>query len=138
MLEPSRAARMNAANARRGELPGFAELTEQLVAATWREERLAGLEAAIQRATNQLVLRRLLVLANNSSADADVRAVALDAVNRLDQWLTVVVSNESDRRWRAHYFQARQQIRRAWEDPSSIEQLAPVTVPPGSPIGAGY
>ena len=113
-------------------------MTQALVESTWQDARLGGLKGAIQRATNQLVLHRLLMLANNVAADADVRAIALDSVNSLDNWLSVRVSRETETAWRAHYSMARQHIRRAYDDPSTIEQMETVTVPPGSPIGGGY
>jgi len=135
LLDPSRAARMSVANARNRDLPGFAELTGALIAATWQAERLPGIEAAIQRSSNEQTLQRLLLLSNDPAAGTDVRAIALDTVNTLDGWLSARVSREPDPVWRAHYFLARQQIRHAFEDPGSMEQWQPRPVPPGSPIG---
>jgi hypothetical protein len=137
LLDPSRAARMIVSHAAQEDLPGFHELTAGLLAATWQSEQRTGMHAAIQRATNELVLRGLLSLAHNGDADGQVRAIALASVNALDNWLSVRVSREADVNWRAHYLQARRQIQRAYEDPASIEHVIPVTVPPGSPIGAG-
>lgn len=137
LLNPERAARMNAAHARRDDLPGFGELTSVLVASTWQDARLSGLEGAIQRATDQLVLEGLLRLAHNPRADADVSAIALDSVNTLDNWLSARLPRETDTLWRAHYFQARKTIRDVFNDPTLVQQLQTVTVPPGSPIG-GY
>lgn len=135
LLEPSRAARMNASSSRNATLPGFDELTGDLLQATWFGPRPAGMDGEIQRATNNLTLDRLMMLAMNSSADAQVRAIALDSINQLDSWLASRAGSENDNAWRAHYSYGRFRIEQMRNDPSSIEQIEPVVVPPGEPIG---
>ena len=135
LLEPSRAARMNASSSRNATLPGFDELTGDLLQATWFGPRPAGMDGEIQRATNNLTLDRLMMLAMNSSADAQVRAIALDSINQLDSWLASRAGSENDNAWRAHYSFGRFRIEQMRNDPSSIEQIEPVVVPPGEPIG---
>ena len=135
LLEPSRAARMNASSSRNATLPGFDELVGDLLQATWFGPRPAGMDGEIQRATNNLTLDRLMMLAMNSSADAQVRAIALDSINQLDSWLASRAGSENDNAWRAHYSFGRFRIEQMRNDPSSIEQIEPVVVPPGEPIG---
>jgi hypothetical protein len=135
LLEPGRAARMNASSSRNATLPGFDELTGDLLQATWFGPRPAGMDGEIQRATNNLTLDRLMMLAMNSSADAQVRAIALDSINQLDSWLASRAGSENDNAWRAHYSFGRFRIEQMRNDPSSIEQIEPVVVPPGEPIG---
>ncbi|MCH8867401.1 MAG: hypothetical protein IID58_11170 [Proteobacteria bacterium] len=69
-----------------------------------------------------------------SDADADVRAITLDAVTSLDEWLASQAPD--DRILRAHFGLARYQIARLRDDSSSIDAIVPVTSPPGSPIGS--
>jgi len=135
MLEPSRAARLIASNARQATMPGFSELTDDLLRATWFASHRSGIDGVIQRQTNNLALERLMMLAVNSSADSQVRAIALDAINQLDNWLLSRATSENDSSWRAHYGFGRFQIQQMRDDPSSIEQIEPVTIPPGEPIG---
>lgn len=135
MLEPSRAARMIASRARNATSPGFDELTGDLLRATWFASPQSGIDGEIQRQTNNLVLEKLMMLAVNNEADAQVRAIVLDAINQLDDWLAPRAASENDSAWRAHYGFARFQIEQMRNDPSSVEQIAPVTVPPGEPIG---
>jgi hypothetical protein len=137
LLEPTRAARMIAASARDATLPGFEELTGDLMRATWYGPRGNGLDAEIRRTVNMLALERLMMLAVSDAADAQVRAIALDEVNRLDAWLAPRAASENDPAWRAHYGFGRFRIGQMRNDPASVEQIAPVTVPPGEPIGAG-
>ena len=135
LLEPSRAARMIASNARNALLPGFDELTDDLLQATWLASRQSGMAGEIQRTTNNLALEKLMLLAINKETDTQVRAIALDAVTQLDRWLAERVASERVSAWRAHYGYARYQIEQMRNDPASIEQTVPVTVPPGEPIG---
>ena len=135
MLEPSRAARLIASNARQATMPGFVELTDDLLRATWFASHRSGIDGEIQRQTNSLALERLMMLAVNNDADTQVRAIALDAINQLDNWLALRAASENDSSWRAHYGFARFQIEQMRNDPSSVEQIEPVTVPPGEPIG---
>jgi hypothetical protein len=136
MLEPSRAARLIASNARQATMPGFGELTDDLLRATWFASRRSGIDGEIQRQTNSLTLERLMLLAVNNGAESQVRAIALDAINQLDNWLATRATSESDSSWRAHYGFGRFQIEQMRRDPSSIEQIEPVTIPPGEPIGS--
>jgi hypothetical protein len=135
LLEPGRAARMIASNARNALAPGFDELTDDLLRATWFATQQSGIDGEIQRTVNNLALERLMILATNKEADTQARAIALDAVNRLDSWLAQRAGSENNSQWRAHYSFAIFRIEQMRNDPSAIEQYVPVTVPPGEPIG---
>jgi hypothetical protein len=135
LLEPSRAARMIASSARDPLFPGFDELTDDLLRASWLAFQQSGVAGELQRAVNNLALEKLMLLAINKEADTQVRAIALDAINRIDKRLAQRVNNETDNGWRAHYGFARFQIERMRTDPASIEATEPVLTPPGEPIG---
>ncbi len=135
LLEPSRAARTIASSARNALSPGFYELVDDLLRATWFASHQSGIDGEIQRTTNNLVLERLMLLAINKEADTQVRAIALDNLSRLDAWLEQRANNERDNAWRAHYGFAGYRIEQMRNDPASIEQTVPVTTPPGEPIG---
>jgi hypothetical protein len=135
LLDPTRAARLIAAHSRLAESPGFDELAASLLRATWYAGQRAATDGEIQRTVNSLVLERLMLLAVNQAADTQVRAIALDAIEELDAWLAIHGAREKDGQWRAHYRLARHRIARMLEDPASVEALAPVVAPPGSPIG---
>jgi hypothetical protein len=68
------------------------------------------------------------------AADSEVRAIALNAVDCLDTWLSR--QSPKDSVVEAHYVFARFEIDRLRRDPSQFSLVAPVTVPPGSPIGS--
>ena len=129
LLEPSRTARLAQTGA-----PGFDSVLHALMNASWRSKQAGGQVGAIQRQTNLQVLYALFRLAFNPATDSDVRAIALDAINNLNTWLSRQ-SPKSDV-LNAHFRFARFDIDRLLGDPAQIEALVPVTVPPGSPIGS--
>jgi hypothetical protein len=116
-------------------LPGFDELTNDLLQASWFASQLSGVDGELQRTANNLALEKLMLLALDKEADTQVRAIALDTITRLDAWLGQRVASESDSAWRAHYGFARYQIEQMRNDPASIEATEPVVTPPGEPIG---
>lgn len=129
LLDPSRAARLALADG-----PGFDAVLDGLMTASWRTQRRDGAAGAVQRQTNIQVMHGLLRLAFNPGANDDVRALALQAIDGLQAWL----DRQSPRSpvWKAHYRFAQFEIQRLLADPTQVEQLAPVIVPPGSPIGS--
>ncbi len=129
LLDPSRAARMT-----RNGAPGFAVVTDGLLDTGWYDVPRDPAHAAIQRQTGMQVLYGLLRLAFDADADADARAVALAAVDDLDRWLGKQSPRDDMRA--AHYRFARAEIDRLRKDTALIESLAPVSPPPGSPIGS--
>jgi hypothetical protein len=128
LLHPERAARMSRSGA-----PSFAELVNGLITSTW-DAQVRTAHAGLQRQTNMLVLDGLLRLAVDETADIAVRATALAAVDRLHGRTKRLVSADADEL--AFLRLAGMRIDRVLADPSSIEAMPAVTVPPGSPIGA--
>ncbi len=126
LLNRERAARM----VRSGK-PGFEAVTDALLDASWFDP---GSDGAVQRQTGNIVLHRLLVLASDGAAAPEVRAVALDAVNRLDDWLASQAPD--DRAQRSHNALAQQKIEWWRHDPASLDTETPAEIPPGSPIGS--
>lgn len=136
LLDPARGSRMAVANAMDSAMPGFHELTDSLLDRTWFASPRGGIDGAIQRATNIVVLEKLLLLSLDPAVPAEVRGIATGAVSTLEAWLSPGSGRQGGAVWRAHYLLARQMIEQARHDPASLEKLVPVTVPPGSPIGS--
>jgi hypothetical protein len=107
---------------------------DALLDASWYETTAGGMTGAIQRQTNLQVMYALLGLAFNANAEGEVRAIAFSAVQALDKWLSRQSPKEGV--LRAHYGFARFEIERLQGDPSQLQLVVPVTVPPGGPIGS--
>jgi hypothetical protein len=127
LLNPERAARMN-----RNGSPGFSELVDRLLAATWYAQPAAR-DFPIQRQTSLLVLSHLLRLATATNIDTSVNAVALAAVHSLRENLDGI--DPGDTASRGYYRLAELRIDTALADPASVEALPVIEPPPGSPIG---
>lgn len=136
LLDAHRAARLVAQNASDSAMPGFADVCGLLFRETWQADRQAGMNGLIQRSNNLIYLKSLMALSASAEAGFEVKAIATDSINRVDDWLSARTQRETDDPWRALYAESRRLIRRFRDDPTIPELFAPVVVPPGSPIGA--
>ncbi len=133
LLNSSRGARMNNNQADNAEQPGFQDLLQAVLQASWYHPPLGEADAQLQRVVNIAVLERLMLLAANGEAQTQVRAQAFDRIVELATWLGSTQEN-APLDWRAHYRFAMEQIRRFREDPETMSPLVSVKAPPGSPI----
>ena len=133
VLEPDRAARVVGQHALDPALPGLEEVIDRLTKATFDAAAASPYEQEIRRATERVLLDRLLWLAGRAPL-AQVRAVALLRLEKLRERLDVDPSgNDAES---AHRYLLASDIQRFLERPS--EAIAPVytsTAPPGAPIG---
>ena len=135
LLNKQRAARLNAMHAADPELPGFADVLNELTRATWYDKRQLEVFGAIQRLAADQLLKRLIALANNIGATPQVRAQAFLAIEDWDDFLATQKRGKSDSDWYAFYTQARHNIALMMRYPAIFKNGQPQPVPPGSPIG---
>ncbi len=133
LLNPERLTRMVDYHARYDQAPGFTELADQLMEATWETDRRSGYEGELQRLVQRLVLNHLIKLAADEETSGQVRALAALEIAKL-KGLTEGFSG-LDNQWKAQYQFARDQIRRFENHPEEIEMVSPLPAPNGSPIG---
>jgi hypothetical protein len=132
VLNPERAARMNRTHDQDNKQPGYSDLVEGLLAASWRRP-LPTAHVALQRSVDFAILRGLMAQVSSPEAPPQVRAVALDGLLELDTWLAL--QSPQDPNWRAHYRFARAQIAALQTNVAALPPIVGVTPPPGSPIG---
>jgi hypothetical protein len=137
LLETNRDERMIEYHARNGVYPGFAELVDDLLAATWKAAPDPGYDGAIQRAVNSVVLNHLMSLASDEHAADDTRAIASLKLDELKDWLSAQLKSTTDESRRAEFFYAIQEIDRFEKNPIQVHPTLPVPPPAGDPIGAG-
>jgi predicted Zn-dependent protease len=135
LLEPNRAARLIDFNARNKTNPHFREVVEALVKATWKTPVLNDAkQLAVQRAVQSLTVSRLMDLAANADAGAQVRAVSVEALRNLQTMLKRAAATGDTA---AHYRATLDDIERFLTRPDlPRKQTAPLQNPPGDPIGA--
>lgn len=134
LLQNDRAARTIDQNAADRSSPGFREIVDALLKATWRSPTPTDLrEAEIERGVESLVVTRLMELAGDSDARPQVRAIASDALRSLAASLKRVrgVGDAA-----AHDRSTVEDIERFLSRPfEPTKRTAPLATPPGDPIG---
>jgi hypothetical protein len=136
LLQPERAERMIQFHAREAGNPGFDELLDDLINATWKTEPTSGYTGAIQRVVNGVVLDHLMILAADAHASAQVRGIALLKLDGLKKSLASREPLLKDAASRAEFFFARNQIDRFEKNPADVHRPLPAPTPAGDPIGA--
>lgn len=136
LLEPNRAERLIENHARDPRYPGFSELVDDLIKATWQAQLTSGYDGAIQRTVDSVVLNHLMSLAANEKAPAQVRAVASLKLDGLKDWAATEYRSASDESRRAQLFFTQQEIERFEKNPAAVKIPEPAPPPAGDPIGA--
>ncbi len=130
ILHPERAARLVEYHALDNSYPGLAEVVDKLIQSTWKSQRGSGYHAEIQRVVNNVVVYNMMSLGANENAATQVRAVALLKLEELKNWLKKQVSITKDESQRAHFAFAIIQIERFLENPTEVNYMKPIDLPP--------
>jgi hypothetical protein len=133
IFNPERAARLVQHHAEDDNQPALSEVIDKVIGATWKAQPATGLGAEVQRAADTVALYRLMQLAANEAAPAQVRATALAKITELRDWLSP--QRPQDAALRAFYQYGIAQIKRFETDPKQIGLPRPPAPPPGMPIG---
>lgn len=128
ILNPQRAARLVQYHARNDDNPGLREVVDALLSVTWREPDRKGLEREVAHTIDYVVLARLMSLALDASAPAEVRSIATDKVEELKQYLTSS-HLEADQKY------ALTLIATFQSSPDRLELPPAAEIPPGQPLG---
>jgi uncharacterized protein DUF4953/uncharacterized protein DUF5117 len=136
LLQPERAQRMIEYHALDAGNPGFTELVDDILTATWKAQPASGYHGAIERTVNAVVLDHLMTLANDDHASAQVRAVAALKLNELKKWIATQAPSAKDDAIRAQLFFAESQIDHFQKHPAEVHVPAPAAPPDGDPIGS--
>jgi Met-zincin/Domain of unknown function (DUF5117) len=137
LLHPERAARLVEYHSRNPQLPGFTEVVDELLKATWKASAGNGYHGEIRRVVNMITLYYLINLAANEKAAAQVRAIAYEELDELKKWLNDRVKGTTQSEQKAHFVFAASEIERFQKNPKEIHLTPPLEPPPGAPIGCG-
>jgi hypothetical protein len=136
VLQPERAQRMIEYHALDAGNPGFAELVDDLLNATWKTPPASGYKGAIQSTVDSVVLDHLMALASDDRASAEVRGVASLKLDELKKWIGTQSPLPKYEGMRAQFFFAQSQIDRFQRNPAEIHLTTPAPPPDGDPIGS--
>jgi uncharacterized protein DUF4953/uncharacterized protein DUF5117 len=156
LFNPERAARLVEFHARDPRYPGWDEVLDKIIAATWkapigpakRPQPPASAarkypfaidyESEVQHTVNMVVLSELMALAANERAANQVRAIAEFRLDLLRTWLINERNLTRDQNQQAFLFYAANQIKRFQEDPKKMNLTRPGDPPDGQPIGTDW
>jgi hypothetical protein len=135
LFNAERAARLVEFHARNPENPGFYDVLEAVLAATWKSPHRSGYNEQIALTVDNVVLYDLMTLSANDHATNEVRGIASLKLRELHDWLATQAGGMaiSDK---AHIFFTRQRIELFEKDPKRMDLTAPVEPPDGPPIGS--
>jgi hypothetical protein len=132
LFNPERAARLVEFHARKAENPGWQEVLEAILAATWKTPHDEGYKGQIANAVDMVVLYDLMALSANDHASDEVRAIARLELDELKRWVYAPLPTIKDQ---AHSAFALWQIEQFQKDPKQISVTPPAEPPDGPPIG---
>jgi hypothetical protein len=134
LLQPQRAGRLVSFHARDAANPDFEDVLNATIKQVWQTNPPAARLGAIQRTVQHLLVTRLMELAANDQAMAQVRADATDALRRIQKIAATLSPNATQARLNAA---VRDDIDRFLKRPdATFKPIAPLATPPGDPIGA--
>ncbi|HWE51585.1 MAG TPA: hypothetical protein VG273_17465 [Bryobacteraceae bacterium] len=107
-------------------------MIDRLLAATWHASPTSPRLAETARSIDNVVLYRLMLLAQNPQASEQARAIAYLKLDELRKWMTARQAGDAEER--AHLVFAASQIKRFEDDPKQIGVSKPAAPPDGPPI----
>lgn len=135
LFEPNRDQRMVEYRAEDSSYPGFAELVDDVLGATWKAAPETGYDGEIQQTVNAVVLDHLMALASDEHAAPQTRAIASLKLDELKGWMQQQLETASDEAQKAEFFYASHEIDAFEKNPASIHLTRPAPPPAGDPIG---
>jgi hypothetical protein len=135
ICHPERAARLVEYHARRPEVPGWGDVLDRLLDATWEGVPRKGLAAEVQRTVNFVALNTLMRLAADGQTPERVKSLVWLKLGDLHDWLEQRGASIGNEEWKAHYSYAAATIERFKSDPAAFQFNPLPEVPQGAPIG---
>lgn len=135
ILNPARAARLVEYHARDSNFPSLEEVIDNLYSSTWYSEHGKGYHAELKRVVDATLLYQIMSLANNTNASTQVRAIAMEKLFELRDWLVKQSKQLKDEDQKALCTFALSEIKIFELNPQQLNLTRPPDPPDGSPIG---
>ncbi len=136
LFNPERAARLVEFHARDQQYPGFNDVLDEVLDASWKSIHGSGYYAELANTVDNVVLYNLMVLSVNDRASIQVRAIASLKLHELKSYLNSQQATHSRISDPAHIYFSIQQIEQFEKDPKQLLLIAPAEEPDGPPIGS--
>ncbi|GAB3930200.1 zinc-dependent metalloprotease [Mucilaginibacter myungsuensis] len=134
LLMSERAARIIEYNARDAKNPSLLAIVDKMLDLTWKAPLQPGYKGELQIMVNNLILKKLLGLAADSSSGENVRGEALLKVTELKDWMAGKLTSTQGKE-KATLLFGLQQIGEFEKDPNKFQPTPVAQMPPGAPIG---
>ena len=135
LFNSERAARLVQQSARDPQVPGLDEVIGRALDATWRLPAGADYAGEIQRAVDYVALARLVRLAADSDVAPQVKAVVMQQLTTLRDWLRNAAPKAAAPAQQAHLAEGARLITQFLEHPKDFTPPDVPEPPPGQPIG---
>jgi len=136
LFDPNRASRLVQYHAQDSKSPGLDEVIDQTLQTTWEAPRQSGVLLQTQFSVESVVLKHLMQLCVSQEASPQARAIALEKVSDLEDWLTDQLDGDVPAGMHAHWLAALDDIERFWKEPDKYVIQPVLATPPGQPIGS--
>jgi len=110
---------------------GVSEMTDRLITATWKKQKLNGLQRLIQFQTEQVLLTYLLSSSLDENSSFAVRAAMQKALADLKTYIEGQKKTATDPVYQAHLMLALDRMK----SPEKAKPTVHTAIPPGAPIG---
>jgi Met-zincin/Domain of unknown function (DUF5117) len=135
ILQPERDARLIEYHSRDKNNPGFVEVADKLISATWKAPHKDGYYGDVQFIVDNIVLNKLMALVNNNNVD-EVNSIAFKKIKELKNWLSDNLKSIKDEKLAAHFTHAVWQIDQFEDNPEKFQNIKEIEIPAGQPIGS--
>lgn len=135
LFEPNRDQRMIEYHARDASYPGFGELVDDVLNATWKKAQENGYDGEVQQTVNSVVLDHMIGLAADAEAAPQTRAIAFLKLDQLKKWMEDQQQMSSGGSRQTELFYASHEIDTFEKNPATIHLIRPPAPPAGDPIG---
>ncbi|MDR9419266.1 zinc-dependent metalloprotease [Gracilimonas sp.] len=130
ILNPDRANRLVEYGSRDNNL-SLETVLDELIEASWGTESPDGYLGSIHRVVKHVVLKNMMELAVDNSANPVTKAIVHDKITNLRIKLSLNINDDADSKYGVHL------IDQFLENPEEFEVEDAPAPPPGSPIGSG-
>ncbi len=136
LFNSARAQRLVELHARNSDQPSLSFAINSVLDQTWKRKHDDAMKGEVERVVDHVVLNKLFALASNEDASEQVKAIVLQELYDLKEFLSGW-KNSSPATQKAHHHYGATRIQQFWDNPDSYETTDDLTPPDGSPIGMG-